>query len=57
MSILSKYIFLIGLFLILLGGLFVFLNHQGFALRLLGLAFWIIVGGTLLYIMESKNER
>ncbi len=57
MRILSKYIFLIGLLLVLLGGIFVFLNHLGVALRLLSLAFWIMAGGKILYIIELKNER
>ena len=54
---LSKGVFLIGLFVLLLSGLFIFLNHSGFALKLLGLSFWIMAGGTILYILELKNER
>lgn len=57
MKLLSKHIFLIGLFFVLLSGLFILLNHSGFALRFLGFSFWIMAGGTLLYILELKNER
>ncbi len=57
MRISSKDIFLVGLFFVLLSGLFIILNHPGFALRLLGLSFWIMAGGTLLYILELKNDR
>ncbi|TSC87768.1 MAG: hypothetical protein G01um10147_454 [Microgenomates group bacterium Gr01-1014_7] len=57
MRILSKHTFLVGLFFILLSGLAAFLNHSGFALRLIVLSFWIIVGGSLLYIFELKNEK
>lgn len=57
MKLLSKGIFLIGLFLVLLSGLFIFLDHLGFASKLLGLSFWIMAGGTLFYILELKNEK
>ncbi|MBU1031627.1 hypothetical protein KKE03_01745 [Patescibacteria group bacterium] len=57
MRLLCKFIFLTGLFFVLLSSLFIVLNHLGFALRLLGLSFWIMAGGSLLYILELKNER
>lgn len=52
-----KYIFLIGLFFVLLGALAIILNHSGLALRFLLISFWIMAVGTLFYILELKNER
>lgn len=57
MKLSSKNIFLIGLFFLLLGGLSIVLNHSGFALRLLGLSFWMIAVGWIFYIFEIRNER
>lgn len=57
MRLLSTKIILTGLFFILSSGLSISLNHTGFALRLLELAFWIMVGGSLIYLLELKNEK
>ncbi len=53
----SKYIFLTGLFFVLLSAIAMISNHLGFALRFLVISFWIMAVGTLFYILELKNEK
>lgn len=43
--------------MILLSGVSILLNHQGFALKLFIISFWILVLGTALYIIDLKNEN
>jgi len=53
----SKYIFLLGLSLIITSGILLAANHFGFALKLIYISFWILVAGNLVYILELKNEK
>lgn len=57
MRLSSKYIFILGLILVSLSGTSILFNHQGFALRLLIYAFWILVLATAYYIWEIENEK
>jgi len=57
MKLTSKYVFLASVLMILLSGLSIFLNHQGFALKLFIISFWILVLGTVFYIIDLKNEN
>lgn len=56
MKFTSRYIFLALILMILLSGGFILLSHQGIALKLFIISFWIMVLGIVLYIFELKNE-
>lgn len=57
MSNLSKFIFILGIIIVIFSGLSIITNHQGFALRLLNLSFWIFVGGVIIYLMETIKDE
>lgn len=57
MKFANRYVFLVSVLMILLSGASIFLNHQGLALKLFIISFWILVLGTALYIIDLKNEN
>lgn len=57
MRIKSSYIFLLGLLSLMLGGISIFLNHQGLALKPIIISFWIMMVGSLIYFIELKDEK
>lgn len=57
MKLRSQNVFLLALLIILSSGVSLILHHPGFALRLMIISFWILAAGTLIYILELKNEK
>ena len=57
MKILTRAVFSLGILVFLLCGLAILLMHQGFATKLFVLSFWILFLGTILYIVDLKNEK
>ena len=57
MKSLSKYFFLGAIATILLSALSVFLIHQGFAQKLFVISFFLLILGTVFYIIEIRNEK
>lgn len=57
MSYLSRNIFAAGLIILMFSGLSIVTHHQGFALRLLNLSFWIFVVGVIIYLMETIKDE
>lgn len=51
----SKYLFLLSLFLFVVSALLLLLNHAGFALRLLTYTFFMTISGTFFYLWELKS--
>lgn len=56
MRVSSRYIFSVSILIILLAGVSILLQHQGFALKLFIISFWMLVLGVILYVVELKNE-
>lgn len=57
MKIISKWAFVLGLIFLLLSGVLIFTNHQGFALRLIVFAFWIFVIASIQYLWEARLDK
>jgi len=57
MKILTRAVFSLGILVFLFCGLAILLMHQGFATKLFVLSFWILFLGTILYIVDLKNEK
>lgn len=53
----SEFIFAIGLFVLILSAISLILNHQGFALRLLYISFWILTLATVCYLWETAKDK
>lgn len=56
MRLLSQWIFTFGLILTVISGLALVTNHQGFALRIFNLNFWLLSSGVVLYLWETIHE-
>lgn len=53
----SKYVFAIVIFLLLFPAVFMVTGHQGFALRILSVCFWVLLAGFLFYLYETIHEK
>lgn len=53
---LSKYFFLTVLIFIIMDLVIMLTNHNGLALRLMDLIFWLLLVATVLYLRESKSK-
>lgn len=57
MKFTSSYFFVTLLIIFFLSGVAMILQHQGFALKLLIISFWVLVLGVIFYVLELNNEK
>lgn len=58
MRLVSRFLFYPGLLLVVLSGIAIALNHQGFALRIINVSFLFLTLGSIIYIYETgKTEK
>lgn len=53
----GRWFFILALIFLLFSAGLIVTGHQGIALSLIIFVFWLLVAGTLLYLMDLKNEK